>query len=134
MSSDAKVVRRLTDEAFIKGDLAVIDEIVGADFVSHDPPPGVPSTREGFKGIAAIVTTAFSDRALEFDETIATTDGRIVENWALTATHTGEAFGIPASGQSIRMRGMEIWRCENGKIVEHWGAVDMSDVADKAGS
>jgi predicted SnoaL-like aldol condensation-catalyzing enzyme len=27
---------------------------------------------------------------------------------------------------------VEIFRCENGKIVEHWGAVDMSDVAEKA--
>ena len=28
---------------------------------------------------------------------------------------------------------MEIFRCEGGKIVEHWGAVDMSDVFMKAG-
>jgi len=30
------------------------------------------------------------------------------------------------------VRGVEIFRCESGKIVEHWGAVDMSDVAEKA--
>ena len=59
-------------------------------------------------------------------------DGRVVENWAMTATHTGEAFGLPASGKSIRVRGVEIFRCEEGKVVEHWGAVDMSDVAEKA--
>jgi predicted SnoaL-like aldol condensation-catalyzing enzyme len=28
---------------------------------------------------------------------------------------------------------MEIWRCADGKIVEHWGVVDMSDVFMKAG-
>lgn len=29
------------------------------------------------------------------------------------------------SGQAVRIRGVEIWRCSGGKIVEHWGAVDV---------
>jgi predicted SnoaL-like aldol condensation-catalyzing enzyme len=33
----------------------------------------------------------------------------------------------------VQVRGIEIFRCEGGKIVEHWGAVDMSDVFEKAG-
>jgi predicted ester cyclase len=51
----------------------------------------------------------------------------------MTGRHTGEAFGLPASGQDIRVRGVEIWRCVDGKIVEHSGAVDMSDLFMKAG-
>ncbi len=50
----------------------------------------------------------------------------------MIATHTGEAFGVPASGQAVRVRGVELWRCSDGKIGEHWGAVDMSDVFEKA--
>jgi len=48
-------------------------------------------------------------------------------------THTGEAMGIPPSNQAISVRGMELWRVENGKVVEHWGVVDISDVLAKAG-
>ena len=59
-------------------------------------------------------------------------DDRVIENWAITGVHNGEAFGLPPSGQSARVRGIEIFRCANGKIVEHWGAVDMSDVVEKA--
>ena len=132
MGTDVDLVRRLSEEAFIKGNLAAIDEIVSADFVSHDPPPGAPSTRAGLRGIAEAVRTAFSDRAMEYDDFVATTDGRVVESWVMTATHTGEGFGLPASGQPVRVRGIEIWRCENGKIVEQWGAIDMGDVAGKA--
>ena len=132
MASDSAIIKRLTDEVFMDGNLAVIEELVADDFLDHDPPPGLPPTKEGFRLLAQTVVGAFSDRRAEFDEFSDTTDGRVVENWAMIATHTGEAFGLPASGKSIRVRGMEIFRCADGKVAEHWGAVDMSDVAEKA--
>jgi predicted ester cyclase len=80
-----------------------------------------------------MIVAAFSDRRADHDEYFDTTDGRVVENWTMTATHTGEAFGLPPSGQDVRIRGVEIWRCAGGRIAEHWGVVDMSDVFMKAG-
>jgi steroid delta-isomerase-like uncharacterized protein len=131
-AADQAIIKRLTDEVFLKGDLSVIDELVGDDFVDHDPPPGMPPTKEGMRQVAQMVTTAFSDRAAEFDDYDDTSDGCVVESWAMTGTHTGDAFGLPPSGKSIRVRGMELWRCADDKIVENWGVVDMSDVAQKA--
>jgi steroid delta-isomerase-like uncharacterized protein len=133
MGSDADLVRRLTNEVFLEGNLAAIDELIADDFTTHDPPPGIAASKDGMRQLAEMVVASFSDRATSFDEYIDTADGRVVENWAMTGTHTGEAFGLPASGQDIVVRGVEIWRCTNGKIVEHWGAVDMSDVFMKAG-
>ena len=132
MRADADLVRRLSDEVFIKGNLKVVDEIVSADFVSHDPPSGASPTRDGLRGVAQAVASGFSKRAFEFDEVVPTSDGRVVENWAMTATHTAEVFGLPPSNKAVRIRGTEIWRCANGKIVEHWGTVDMGDVVQKA--
>ena len=31
------------------------------------------------------------------------------------------------------MRGMELFRVADGKVVEHWGVVDIGDVLEKAG-
>jgi predicted ester cyclase len=132
VSTAADVVRRLSDEVFMAGNLGAFEELVSSSFVSHDPPPGVAPTRDGLRDLARMVTTAFATRAFEYDEIVPLTDGRVVENWAMTASHVGELFGLPPSGQSVRVRGMEIWRCENGRIVEHWGAVDMGDVVQKA--
>src|SRR4029450_12782833 len=132
MGANADLVRRLTDEVFIGGNIGAIDEIVADDFVSHDPPPEIPGTKDGFRQLAEMVVAAFSDRQAGPDEYLDTTDGRVVENWAMTGRHTGEAFGLPASGQDVRVRGVEIWRCVDGKIVEHSGAVDMSDLFMKA--
>ena len=132
MGAAADIVRRLTDQGFVGGDLSVITELVAAGFVSHDPPPGIPGTRAGLAELAQMVTSGTSERKLEFDEFLEVTDGRVVENWAMTARHTGELFGIPATGVTARVRGVEIWRCSDGQIVEHWGAVDMSDFFEKA--
>ena len=132
MAADADLLRRLSNDVFIKGNLKTFDELVAADFVSHDPPPGVAPTRDGFRGLAQAVTSAFTKRAFEFDEMIPTSDGRVVENWAMTAMHTGEAFGLPPSHKAVRIRGTEIWRCASGQIVEHWGTIDMADVVQKA--
>ena len=102
MADDGAVIKRLTEEVFLDGNLAPIEDLVSDDFVDHDPPPGVPPTKEGFRLLAEMIVGVFSDRKAEFDEFIDTADGRVVENWAMTATHTGEAFGLPASGKSIR--------------------------------
>jgi steroid delta-isomerase-like uncharacterized protein len=130
--ADRDIIKRLTNDGFLGGNAAVVDELFADEFVDHDPPPGVPGTKEGVRMLIQMINGAFSDMAVEFDEYSDTTDGCVVENWAMTGKHTGEAFGLPPSGQSVRVRGVEIFRCENERIVEHWGAVDMSDVAEKA--
>ena len=132
MGADADLIRRLTNEAFLGGNTDVFDDLVADDFVSHDLPAEVPGTKDGFRQLAEMVVASFSDRKMESDEYLETTDGRVVESWTMLGRHTGEAFGLPPSGQDIRVRGVEIWRCAGGKIVEHWGAVDMSDVFMKA--
>ena len=132
MGADADVIRRLTNETFLGGDVILIDELVADDYVDHDPPPGIAGTKEGYRQLADMVIGAFSDRKAVFDDFIDTTDGRVVENWMMTAKHTGEAFGVPPSNQEVQVRGVEIFRCAGGKVVEHWGAVDMGDVMMKA--
>ena len=71
-----------------EGTRSVIDELVADDYVEHDAPPGVPASRDGFRQMAEMVTAAFTDRKMEFDDYLETSDGRVVENWAMTGTHT----------------------------------------------
>jgi steroid delta-isomerase-like uncharacterized protein len=40
----------------------------------------------------------------------------VVVEWASTATHDGDFFGIPASGRSYNLRGVDIFEVANGKI------------------
>lgn len=131
MASDVDVARRLTQDGYVAGDLEVFDALIADDFVDHDALPGFPPDKDGLKQTAAMVFAAFSDRVVD-EDVVETTDGRVVASWTLTATHSGELLGIPPSNVTVRARGIDIYRCEEGRIVEHWGAVDMSDVMEKA--
>ena len=133
MGADSDVVRRITDEVFVGGDFSHWDDLVDDSFDDHDPMPGMSNDKKGQRQTAEAVVAAFSDRGFEIDEKIETTDGRVVQNWLFVGTHSGEMMGIPPSGKKIQVRGIEIWRIANGKAVEHWGVVDVSDVLAKAG-
>ena len=37
--------------------------------------------------------------------------------------HVGEVFGVPATGRVVTVDHVEMWRVEDGKIVEHWGGL-----------
>jgi steroid delta-isomerase-like uncharacterized protein len=132
MGSNADVVRRLTDEAFIAGNFDTWDEIVAGDLVDNDPMPGLPANGEGLKTLAQMVVGTFDDRKIDAEH-LEAPDGRVVENWVFTGKHTGDAMGMPPSGQDITIRGIEIWRVADGKIAERWGVIDVSDVMQKAG-
>ena len=132
MSKNTDLVRKLTERAFLGGDLGAVDELVSDDFVDHDPVPEMPANKAGFRQSAEMVVGGLSDRGMDFDEYLEAKDGRVVENWLFTGTHSGEFAGMPPSGQAVRIRGTEIWRCDGGKVVEHWGTIDMSDLFQKA--
>lgn len=50
-----------------------------------------------------------------------------------SATHLGEWLGIPASGLPVRVRYMDIWRSENGRLVENWVLLDILDFCRQLG-
>jgi predicted ester cyclase len=41
------------------------------------------------------------------------------------ATHTGGWLGIPASGERVKVRYMDIWRVEGDRLVENWVLIDI---------
>lgn len=45
-------------------------------------------------------------------------------HWEGTGTNTGEGNGLPATGRSIRVRGMTFSRLVNGQIIEEWTSFD----------
>ncbi len=50
---------------------------------------------------------------------------KVVVRVSARGTHSGDLFGIPASGREFTSTGIAILRIDNDKIVEHWSEVDM---------
>jgi predicted ester cyclase len=49
------------------------------------------------------------------------------------ATHDGDWLGIPASGKHVKVRYMDVWRAENGKLVENWVLIDILGFLEQLG-
>jgi steroid delta-isomerase-like uncharacterized protein len=123
-------VRRLTQEGFVGGKADVVDELVAEDCIDHDPMPGQGQGREGQRHTCEMVINGLSDRSTLRDDFVAAGD-IVVENWTFQGTHTGDFLGVPASGKNLHVRGIEIWRLADGKIVERWGVVDAAGVMEQ---
>jgi predicted ester cyclase len=121
------VVRRLTEEGFIGGKLEVVDVVVADDCVDHDPLPGQGQGRAGQKQTCQMVIMGLSDRKTLQDDFHSAGDF-VIESWLFQGTHTGQFMGVPATHKLIQVRGIEIWRCAEGKIIERWGVIDTGAV------
>ncbi len=44
--------------------------------------------------------------------------------FTLTGTHTGELFGVPASGEHIEAEGITIAHFSGDRVVERWNRLD----------
>lgn len=50
-----------------------------------------------------------------------------------TGTNTGEGNGFPATGRSLRVRGMTIFRLVDGRIIEEWTSFDQYALLQQLG-
>ena len=115
------------------GNIDAAVESFAVDAVDHDPAPGQPAGRDGFKAFFTELTTAFPDAHIEPAHLVAD-EGNVAVAYTLTGTHQGEFQGIAATGKTIEVRGMQIGRFENGQIVERWGSSDELGILQQLGA
>jgi steroid delta-isomerase-like uncharacterized protein len=134
MSQDVNIsAQKSLSENINAGDLDAAMQSFAPDAVDHDPAPGQAPGREGFKAFFTELTTAFPDAKIQPVKAFAD-DDNVAVAYTLTGTHQGEFNGIPATGKTIEVRGMQIGRFENGQIVERWGSSDELGIMQQLGA
>ncbi len=126
MSDQNKALsKRNFEEVWNQRKLAVIDELVAANSVLHDPtvPGGKVNGSQGYKQFVEIYQTAFPDLQFTINDQIADGD-RVATRWTGTGTHKGSLMGIAPTGKRATVTGITIDRYENGKAVESWSNYD----------
>ncbi|HYO51070.1 MAG TPA: ester cyclase, partial [Chloroflexia bacterium] len=111
-----ELYRRFIEECFTGGNLDLIDEMIAADGVDHQAPPGTAQGAEGVKQILSMFRSAFPDLQATVDQVIAEGD-TIAARFTMSGTHQGEFFGIPPTGKRMEITGIDVVRFENGKMV-----------------
>jgi steroid delta-isomerase-like uncharacterized protein len=118
------IIRRLFDEVVNQANLALLDELVSDDIVTHTAVPGVAPNREGFRQFVGIYLNAFPVQHTEIHSMIAEGD-LVAVNHTHHVTHGGDFMGAPASGKEAVAPGIEIYRIAGGRIVEMWHQDDL---------
>ncbi len=114
--------RRLLEEAFGKGNVAVYDELCSEDYRAHDPMTGEADLRRE-KEVCQMYRKAFPD--LRPQILASYTDGEVcITHWRMTGTHQGELMGLSPMGARCTVEGIGIDRFKGGKIVESWAQWD----------
>ena len=113
-------VRRFYQEVINGRNPDALDELLVPDGVDHTF--GSQSTEQA-KQFFAMVYRAFPDLHVEVHDVVAEGDLVAVRS-TYTGTHQGEFLGIPATGKQATTNGVEFFRMQDGKQVEHWGGPD----------
>ena len=126
MSDQNKALsRRNFEEVWNQRKLEVIDQLVAANSVLHDPsaPGGKVEGSKGYKQFVEIYLTAFPDVRFTINDQIADGD-KVATRWTGTGTHNGALMGIAPTGKRSTVTGITIDRYENGKAIESWTNYD----------
>jgi steroid delta-isomerase-like uncharacterized protein len=112
------VVRRFYEE-FSKGNADVILEVHSPTLLMHYAGEAEEVPAQALRDDLAAIKAANPDLHAEIKGMFAQGDIVVTElTW--TATHTGDFFGIPATGKTVLHNGIVVRRLEAGKIVESW--------------
>ena len=127
------LARRLIEEAWNQGNLAVVDELLVYDHIPHhsmigDQPPG----RELYKQFIVRTRAAFPDMHATIEDQIAEGD-KVVTHWSVQGTHQGVFQGHSPTGNQMRVTGIVIDRIVDGKVVEGWMVMDTHDQMQQLG-
>jgi predicted ester cyclase len=117
------IIRSLIDGLFTEGDLGAVDAYLAPDFVMHDPPLGVTADREGMRTAGELIRKAFPDWHSALHMLVAE-DDIVVERFTASGTHQGELMGATPTGQTVFLKGINIFRVREGQVVEWWSRLD----------
>ena len=127
------VIRRYIEEAWNKGNVGIIDELMAPHYARYMGIGAPPLNREGQKQRILGFRRAFPDLRLEVEDMVA--EGENVSfRLVLRGTHRGEFLRVPPTGTVIQVGAVDIARFENGNIVEQWGQTDLLGLMQQLGA
>jgi steroid delta-isomerase-like uncharacterized protein len=122
-------------EAYLKmlneRDPELVDTFVARDYRNHNVfvADGREANRQFWTGFFA----ALPDLTATMEDLVVSGD-RVVGRFVYRGTHSGEFMGIPATGRSVEMRSIDIWRVADGMFVEHWDELNTLQVFQQIGA
>ncbi len=113
------LVRRLYEDCFNTGNLVVLHELLGEDFIGSRGEKGpaefaatLATLRKGFPDVHFVVEDLFAE------------GDRVAARWSFRATHQGPFAGVAASHAPVTQTAIAIYRVSDGKLRQAWLQAD----------
>ena len=123
IKKDIKMYSQLWDDILNKGEIDLINtKYFDTNIELITNPENVVGIAD-FKAYYQTFLTGFS----EIDFTIVDIfgqDNKIMKHWNFKGKHTGDFFGIPATGKSVDIDGVTLVKMQNGKITQEQDFMD----------
>jgi len=117
-----ELIKSFVEEAFNKHDLAAIDKYHAANLID-----GSGKTSESFKKSLGTLLSGFPALHVNIEHILAENNFVLVF-LNFSGTHKGQFEGMQPTNKPVKMRSADLYRIENGKIVEHLDVVDSLDL------
>ena len=114
-------VRRFYDGFLDRGEMEAADELLAPEVVVHTVAPfpgnvvGREAVKQGFSGFLS----GFSNKHTDVEGLIDEAD-QIVVRHTHHMTHDRPALGLAATGKELSIFGVDIFRFDQGQVVEWW--------------
>ena len=118
------LVESFIEEIFNKHNLSVIENYLT---------PQAGKGNEGFKQFLSAFFNAFPDWHANLEQIVAE-NNLVVIFLNGSGTHQGEFQGMPPTHKPVKIRSADLYRIENGIIVEHQDVVDQLNLLQQTGS
>lgn len=116
-----ELLHRYHVEVWEEGHFDRAANYLAPDFVAHSVPV-LPNGQQPGPDFFTRFVGAFSNLVSHEDAILAGCD-RVALQWTITATQTGDFFGIPPTQRTVQFSGMDVLRVQDGKFTDQWGGI-----------
>lgn len=123
VEKNIKMYSSTWDDIINSGNLDLINETNFTDDITLISSPENVVGIEAFKAYYSNFVTGFSDVEFTMADVFGQGD-KIVKHWNFKGTHSGDFFGIPATGKSVNVEGVTLVKMKDGKIAQEQDFMD----------
>ncbi len=131
IESHKAAVRRVFEEAINQRKLAIIEEVIGPEYVNRSMPAPSPGPA-GLRAVLQGFIDGFPDLHIQLHNVLGEGD-TVATRGEFTGTHRGAFMGVPATGKKVKVPYIDLWRFQGGKAVENWVQMDLLGLMQQLG-
>ena len=132
LEANKELILRVHRDLWSEGNLEVLDDLIGPDFVGHAPIGADWIGSEGLRERIVAHRATFPDWSEEVKALVAEGD-LVAVRFTSTGTDEGGFRGNVATGRRVEIQEYAIYRVAKGRVVEQWVLPDLLGLQQQLG-